>query len=65
VQHASSSIALRWAMRHSDHTVMVSRATQRQFAADLGLNESRIKVVPNGVPVRNGNAERGARGIQG
>ncbi len=51
-------IALRWAMRQSDHTVMVSRATQRQFAADLGLSESRITVVPNGVPVRRGNAER-------
>ena len=51
-------IALRWAMRQSDHTVMVSRATQRVFAADLGLAESRTTVVPNGVPVRFGNAER-------
>jgi glycosyltransferase involved in cell wall biosynthesis len=51
-------IALRWAMRQSDHTVMVSHATQRQFAADLGLNEAVIKVVPNGVPVRQGDAER-------
>ena len=51
-------IALRWAMRQSDHTVMVSRATQRVFAADLGLAESRTTVVPNGVPVRSGNAER-------
>jgi glycosyltransferase involved in cell wall biosynthesis len=51
-------IALRWAMRQSDHTVMVSRATQRQFAANLGLNEARLTVVPNGVPIRRGNAER-------
>jgi len=51
-------IALRWAMRQSDHTVMVSRATQRAFAADLGLAESLTTVVPNGVPVRSGNAER-------
>lgn len=51
-------IALRWAMRQSDHTVMVSRATQRVFAADLGLAESATTVVPNGVPVRSGSAER-------
>jgi glycosyltransferase involved in cell wall biosynthesis len=51
-------IALRWAMRQSDHTVMVSRATQRVFATDLGLAESVTTVVPNGVPVRAGNAER-------
>ena len=51
-------VALRWAMRNSDHTVMVARATQRQFATDLGLNEERFKVVPNGVPVRNGDATR-------
>lgn len=49
-------IALRWAMRNSDHTVMVSKATQRQFATDLGYNEKRFTVVPNGVPVRTGNA---------
>src|SRR4051812_41824635 len=51
-------IALRWAMRQSDHTVMVSRATQHVFATDLGLAESVTTVVPNGVPVRAGNAER-------
>ncbi len=51
-------VALRWAMRNSDHTVMVSRATQRQFATDLGLNEARFTVVPNGVPVRRGDATR-------
>ncbi|MCU1273292.1 MAG: hypothetical protein JWO48_723 [Bryobacterales bacterium] len=51
-------IALRWAMRQSDHTVMVSRATQRVFAADLGLAESQTTVIPNGVPLNSGNAER-------
>jgi glycosyltransferase involved in cell wall biosynthesis len=51
-------IALRWAMRNSDHTVMVSRATQRQFATDLGLDEDRFSVVANGVPMREGNADR-------
>ncbi|OLE20553.1 MAG: hypothetical protein AUG50_00310, partial [Betaproteobacteria bacterium 13_1_20CM_3_63_8] len=49
-------IALRWAMRQSDHTVMVSGATRRLFATELGVSESRFGVVPNGVPVVNGNA---------
>jgi glycosyltransferase involved in cell wall biosynthesis len=51
-------IALRWAMRNSSHTVMVSRATQRQFATDLGLHERRFTVVPNGVPSNPGTADR-------
>jgi len=51
-------VALRWAMRNSDTTVMVSRATQLQFATDLGLNPARFTVVPNGVPVRSGDAGR-------
>jgi glycosyltransferase involved in cell wall biosynthesis len=51
-------IALRWAMRQSDHSVMVSRATQRQFATDLGVDESAFTVVPNGVPAANGDAAR-------
>jgi glycosyltransferase involved in cell wall biosynthesis len=51
-------VALRWAMRNSDHTVMVSRATQRQFATDLGLDEARFTVVPNGVPLNLGDAAR-------
>jgi glycosyltransferase involved in cell wall biosynthesis len=51
-------VALRWAMRNSDHTAMVSRATRRQFATDLGVDESRFTVVPNGVPTRRGDATR-------
>ena len=51
-------IALRWAMRQSDHTVMVSRATQRQFATELGVDESLFTVVPNGVPTVIGDAAR-------
>jgi glycosyltransferase involved in cell wall biosynthesis len=51
-------IALRWAMRQSDHVVMVSRATQRQFAAELGVDESLFTVVPNGVPPVDGDARR-------
>ena len=50
-------IALRWAMRASDYSVMVSRATQNQFSDDLGIKPSLFTVVPNGVPVRRGNAE--------
>ena len=51
-------IALRWAIRNSDHTVMVAHATQRQFATELGLDESRFTVVPNGVPARPGDPAR-------
>lgn len=49
-------IALRWAMRTSDHAVMVSRATQKQFSDDLGVRPSLFTVVPNGVPVLTGDA---------
>lgn len=49
-------IALRWAMRTSDHAVMVSRATQKQFSDDLGVRPSLFTVVPNGVPVQRGDA---------
>ena len=48
-------IALRWAMRSSDYSVMVSRATQKQFCEDLGVKSSLFTVVPNGVPVRRGD----------
>jgi glycosyltransferase involved in cell wall biosynthesis len=51
-------VALRWAMRRSDHVVMVSRATQGQFATDLGVDKSWFTVVPNGVPSQAGNADR-------
>jgi len=51
-------IALRWAMRQSDHTVMVSRATRRQFATELGVDESLFTVVPNGVPPAAGDGAR-------
>ncbi len=51
-------VALRWAMRNSHHTVMVSHATRRQFARDLGVEEAAFTVVPNGVPVQVGNPDR-------
>jgi glycosyltransferase involved in cell wall biosynthesis len=38
--------------------VMVSRATQRQFATELGVNESMFTVVPNGVSLPIGDAAR-------
>jgi glycosyltransferase involved in cell wall biosynthesis len=51
-------IALRWALRSSDYAVMVSRATQTQFAVDLGVNPSLFTVVPNGVPMQAGDPSR-------
>lgn len=51
-------VALRWAMRNSAHTVMVSNATRRRFAHDLGVDERKFTVVPNGVPVRRGDPSR-------
>src|ERR1700682_5856314 len=51
-------VALRWAMRSSDYAVMVSRATQTQFAVDLGVDPSQFIVVPNGVPVQEGDPSR-------
>lgn len=49
-------IALRWAIRTSDHAVVVSRATQKQFSIDLGVSPSLFTVVPNGVPGQTGDA---------
>src|SRR5688572_18135051 len=50
-------IALRWAIARSAHAVAVSKATQLQFARDLGLRATAFKVVHNGVPLAAGNAE--------
>jgi glycosyltransferase involved in cell wall biosynthesis len=49
--------ALRWTMRRSAYTAMVSRATAQRFSFELTVPEDRFTVVPNGVPVRTGNAE--------
>ena len=51
-------IALRWAMRTSEYSVMVSRATQKQFSDDLGVRPSLFTVVPNGVPIQTGDGSR-------
>ena len=50
-------IALRWAMRASRKTVVVSEATRRQFAAEFGVSESSLAVVPNGVTVHPGQSD--------
>lgn len=50
-------VAVRWAMRRSRASVAVSQATRAQLARDLGIPESAMTVVHNGVPVRIGNPE--------
>jgi glycosyltransferase involved in cell wall biosynthesis len=45
-------------MRTSEYSVMVSRATQKQFADDLGVRPSLFTVVPNGVPIQIGDPTR-------
>jgi len=49
-------VALRWAMRNSAASIVVSAATKTQFARDLGVRASRLSVIPNGVPIRVGDA---------
>jgi glycosyltransferase involved in cell wall biosynthesis len=49
-------VALRWAMRASRRTVVVSESTRRQFAAEFGVRESSLVVVPNGVTVKPGQS---------
>jgi glycosyltransferase involved in cell wall biosynthesis len=49
-------VALRWAMRNSSATVVVSGATKTQFARELGVAPGKFEVIPNGVPVRRGDA---------
>jgi glycosyltransferase involved in cell wall biosynthesis len=51
-------IALRWAIKRSGSTVAVSNATGEDFARDLGVGSNTFTVVHNGVPVKEGNAER-------
>ncbi|HEX2781678.1 MAG TPA: glycosyltransferase family 4 protein [Gemmatimonadaceae bacterium] len=50
-------VAVRWAMRRSHASVAVSEATRAQLARDLGVPESMMTVVHNGVPVRGGDPE--------
>ena len=48
-------VALRLAFRHGGTTAAVSRATKRQLDSDLGLDARLIRVVHNGVPLRQGD----------
>lgn len=57
-------IALRWAMRNSDHSVVVSSATRGQFSGDLGIAPSMLTVIPNGVPQIRGDASGVRRELQ-
>jgi glycosyltransferase involved in cell wall biosynthesis len=58
-------VLLRWAFRSSAATVAVSQDTKRHLEKELGLGETVLRVVPNGVPARPGNrsAMRAALGI--
>jgi glycosyltransferase involved in cell wall biosynthesis len=49
--------ALRWAFRRADAVVAVSEATKRQLDHDLALSRERIRVIRNGVPVRQGKPD--------
>jgi glycosyltransferase involved in cell wall biosynthesis len=51
-------IALRWAIARSANAIAVSGATQLQFATDLGVRRSAFTVIPNGVPLIEGNAQK-------
>ncbi|PYO47010.1 MAG: hypothetical protein DMD72_11210 [Gemmatimonadetes bacterium] len=51
-------IALRWAVRKSNHVVMVSKATRKSFASELGLDESVFRTIPNGVTPEQGDPDR-------
>lgn len=57
-------IALRWAMRNSDHSVVVSSATRGQFSRDLGISPTALTVIPNGVPTLRGDASGVRRELQ-
>ena len=51
-------IALRWAIRRSARSIAVSGATQLQFATELGVRKTAFTVIPNGVPLIEGNAAK-------
>ncbi len=53
--------AMRWAMKHSAAVIAISQDTRRELIQSLGSIAERVVVVPNGVPIRSGNAARGAR----
>jgi glycosyltransferase involved in cell wall biosynthesis len=50
--------ALRWAMRRSAALVGVSDATASALEHNLGIDRSKLHVVPNGIPLRTGARAR-------
>ncbi len=49
-------VALRWAFRRSRAVVAVSEATREDMTERLGTGVGSLEVIPNGVPVRPGDA---------
>jgi glycosyltransferase involved in cell wall biosynthesis len=49
--------AVRWAFRNSRGVVAVSEPYRQTIATLLGISESRIIVVPNGIPLKSGDGE--------
>jgi glycosyltransferase involved in cell wall biosynthesis len=47
--------ALRWAFRQGQGVVAVSAATKRQLDRDLSLGSDELRVIRNGIPVRQGD----------
>jgi glycosyltransferase involved in cell wall biosynthesis len=48
-------VALRWAIRHSAHTVAVSGDTRTHLVQSLGVREDEIEIIRNGIPDRPGD----------
>jgi len=48
-------VLLRWAFRSSAATIVVSRDTKRHLENELGLSDTMLRVVLNGVPMRPGD----------
>jgi glycosyltransferase involved in cell wall biosynthesis len=57
-------IALRWAFRNSTATVAVSEDTRRHLESTLGVRAGVVQVVHNGIPVRQGDADRARRHLK-
>jgi L-malate glycosyltransferase len=51
-------VALRWAVRRSHATVVVSKDTRLHLESTLGIRKGVIQVIPNGMPERPGDRER-------
>lgn len=59
-QKLQRRVALRWAIRHSAHTVAVSGDTQAHLVRSLGVRQDEIAIIRNGIPDRPGDG-RGVR----